>query len=52
MSDDEHERRQAITNSDVFEDAADDIRHLAHRKPGMGPEGRRFFLPVQPEAGS
>jgi hypothetical protein len=52
MSDDEHESRQVIANSDILQDAAHDIRHLAHRKPGMRPDRRRFFLPIQPEAGS
>ena len=41
VSDDEHERRQAIANPDVFEDAADDIRHLPHGEPGILPDGRR-----------
>ena len=39
VSDDEHERRQTSGDPDVGEDAADDVRHLAHREPGVRPMG-------------
>ena len=52
VSDDEHERREAIANPDIFEDAPHDIRHLPHGEPGMLPDGRRCVLAIQLQAGS
>ena len=52
VSDDEHERREAIANADVFEDAPHDVRHLPHGEPGMRPDRRRRVLAIQLQAGS
>src|SRR5205807_7412656 len=52
VSEDEHERREAIANTDIVEDAAHDVRHLPYRESRMRPDGRRFVLAIQLQAGS
>jgi hypothetical protein len=47
VADDEHERREAITNPDVFEDAADDVRHLAYGESRILSDGRRVVLAIE-----
>ena len=52
MSDDEHERREAIANADIFNDSTDDIRHLPHGEAGIPSDGRRFVFAIQLQPGS
>ena len=52
VSDDEHERRQAIANPDVLEDTPHDVRHLPHREPGMLSRSAARLLAIQLQAGS
>ncbi len=52
MSDHQHERREAIANADVFDDAADDICHLPYGEPEMLPDRRRVVLAIQLQTGS
>ncbi len=52
VADDEHQRREAIANADVLEDAAHDVRHLPDREADMRSDRWRSVLPVQLQTGS
>ena len=51
VPDDEHQRREAIANADVFEHAPDDVGHLPTVNPECFPMGGAVVLAIQLQAG-
>ena len=51
MSDDEHERREAIAKAEFFNDSTDDVRHLPHGEAGIPSDGRRVVCAIDLQPG-